>query len=97
MGKSGIKSSDKSFITPTEPSQYFNQIYNHTIEELQNSKARLVDDLSKQIDARYQIQIKNLNEQIATNKTLHEQQFQLANEQIDEFKTRLQKSNQWQL
>jgi exodeoxyribonuclease VII large subunit len=71
--------------------QYFNQIYNHTIKELQNSKAKLVEDLSKQIDAGYQIQIKSLDEQLERNKILNEQQLQSANEQINDYKTRLSK------
>jgi exodeoxyribonuclease VII large subunit len=85
------KVADKSFITPTELGQYFNQIYNHTIKELQNSKAKLVEDLSKQIDAGYQIQIKSLDEQLERNKILNEQQLQSANEQINDYKTRLSK------
>lgn len=36
------KVADKFFITPTALGQYFNQIYNSTIEQLQNSKAKLV-------------------------------------------------------
>jgi exodeoxyribonuclease VII large subunit len=72
---------DKSFITPTELGQYFNQVYNRTIEELQNSKAKLVEDLSKEIDAGYQIQIKSLDERLEGNRLLSEQQLQSANEQ----------------
>jgi len=40
---------DKSFITPTELGQYFNHIYNHTIEELQNSKGKLIEDIYQEI------------------------------------------------
>jgi hypothetical protein len=82
---------DKFFITPTELGQYFNSIYNQTIEQLQNSKARLVDDISKQLDASYQIQIKSMNEQLEGNKLLSEQQLQSANEQMNDYKTRLEK------
>jgi exonuclease VII large subunit len=85
------KVADKSFITPTELGQYFNHLYNQTIEELQNSKAKLVQDLSKQIDAGYQIQIKSLNEQLEGNKALTEQQLRMAEEQIDGYKTQLSK------
>jgi hypothetical protein len=58
---------------------------------LQNSKARLVQDLSKQIDAGYQIQIKSLNEQLEGNKALNEQQLRLAEKQINDYKTQLSK------
>jgi exonuclease VII large subunit len=85
------KVADKSFITPNELGQYFNSIYNQTIEELQNSKAKLVNDISKQIDASYQIQIKSLSEQLEGNKSLSEQQLQSANEQMNDYKTRLEK------
>jgi exodeoxyribonuclease VII large subunit len=85
------KVADKHFITPTESGQYFNHLYNQTIEELQNSKAKLIDDLSKQINAGYQIQIKSLNEQLEGNKALNEQQLRLAEEQINDYKTQLSK------
>lgn len=58
------KVADKSFITPTALGQYFNDIYNRTIEELQNSKARLVEDIATQLQANYAKQISNLEEQI---------------------------------
>jgi exodeoxyribonuclease VII large subunit len=85
------KVADKYFITPTELGQYFNGIYNQTVEELQNSKAKLIDDLSKQIDASYQIQIKSLNEQLEGSKALNEQQLRVAQEQIDDYKIQLSK------
>ena len=85
------KIADKAFITPTDLGQYFNSVYNHTVEELQSSKARLVDDLSKQIDAGYQMQVKSISEQLEANKLLSQQQIQLANDQIDEYKSQLSK------
>src|SRR5205814_7392802 len=56
--------SDKFFITPTAFGQYLNDIYNQTMEELQNSKAKLIDDITIQLKANYQKQIQNLNEKI---------------------------------
>jgi len=51
------KVADKFFITPTELGQYFNEMYNRTIEELQNSKAKLIDDMSKQFENSYQNEV----------------------------------------
>ena len=42
------KVADKPFITPTALGQYFNDMYNNTIEEFQNSKEKLFDDITKQ-------------------------------------------------
>jgi predicted nucleic acid-binding Zn-ribbon protein len=41
-------------------------LYNNTIAELQNSKAKLVDDITKQLEASYRKQIENLNNQVAS-------------------------------
>jgi len=85
------KVADKAFITPTELGQYFNQIYNHTIEELQNSKAKLIDDIAKQFENSYQEKLKSLGDQLEGNKQLNEKQIQLVNDQMNEYKNRLAK------
>ena len=56
------KVADKAFITPTALGQYLNDIYNETVEQLQNSKAKLIDDISSQFKANYDKQIQTLNE-----------------------------------
>ncbi|RYY31183.1 MAG: hypothetical protein EOO04_02250 [Chitinophagaceae bacterium] len=58
------KIADKSFITPTAFGQFLNDLYNSTIEELQNSRAKLVADITQTLQANYGQQIKQLNEQI---------------------------------
>jgi len=85
------KIADKSFITPTELVQYFNGIYNETLEQIQNSKAKLIDDITKQLDVSYQMQVKSISEQLEANKLLSQQQIQLANDQINEYKSQLSK------
>ncbi len=65
------KIADKAFITPTALGQYFNDIYNRTIEELQNSKARLVEDITTQLQANYAKQISNLEAQLTAKEELH--------------------------
>lgn len=62
------KVADKSFITPTELGQYFNEIYNKTVEEWQNSKAKLINDISKQFEKSYEEKLKNLADQLEGNK-----------------------------
>lgn len=64
------KLADKSFITPSEFGQFLNETYNHTVEELENSKARLIESVKEQLSANYQKQIENLNEKLKANEEL---------------------------
>jgi exodeoxyribonuclease VII large subunit len=64
------KVADKSFITPSELGQFLNDVYNHTVEELENSKAKLIDSVKTQLTANYQKQIDNLNEKLKANEEL---------------------------
>jgi exodeoxyribonuclease VII large subunit len=90
------KVADKAFITPTALGQYFNEIYNQTIEELQGSKAKLVEDITKQLKGNYEMQIVNLNDKLQGNKEMSEQQLQIASGQIDELKSQLAKKTSMQ-
>jgi exodeoxyribonuclease VII large subunit len=65
---------DKKFITPTAFGQYLKEIYNTTIEELAQSKAKLVADVTKQLKTVYDKELQNLN-----NKLLQEQQLNKKN------------------
>lgn len=64
---------DKAFITPTALGQYFNDMYNRTVEELQHSKAKLVEDITRQLEANYSKQIQNLEAHLKSAETLHTQ------------------------
>ncbi|MET3501356.1 hypothetical protein ABIC45_002968 [Mucilaginibacter rubeus] len=64
------KVADKSFITPSELGQFLNDVYNHTVEELANSKARLIESVKLQLSANYQKEIDNLNEKLKANEEL---------------------------
>ena len=55
------KITDKHFITPTALGQYFQDMYTHTMKELQHSNARLVADATTQLKGTYEGQIQNLN------------------------------------
>lgn len=64
------KVADKAFITPSELGQFLNDVYNHTVEELENSKAKLIESVKTQLAANYQKQIDNLNEKLKANEEL---------------------------
>jgi exonuclease VII large subunit len=66
------KLADKKFITPTQFGHYLKDIYNNTIAEFEQSKAKLVQDITNQLAANYNKQISNLNEQLKSTKELHE-------------------------
>ncbi len=70
------KLADKKFITPTQFGHYLKDIYNNTIEELEQSKAKLVHDITNQLTANYSKQISNLIEQLKGTKELHEKTVQ---------------------
>lgn len=69
------KLSDKKFITPTQFGHYLKDIYNTTIEELENSKAKLVRDITTQLSTNYNQQINNLKEQLIAAKEQNEKRF----------------------
>jgi exodeoxyribonuclease VII large subunit len=60
------KVADKSFITPSEFGQFLNDTYNHTVAELENSRAKLIESVKAQLTANYQKEIDNLKEKLKT-------------------------------
>ncbi len=87
------KVADKTFITPTALGQYLNDLYNDTVEELQNSRAKLVEDITKTLKANFEKQVQNLSEQLAASekqkqqmlndlKTVNEREKQVLNQNI---------------
>lgn len=66
------KIADKKFITPTAFGQYLKEIYNNTVEDFEASKAKVVQDVTKQLKANYDKQISNLNQQVLAEKDLKE-------------------------
>lgn len=65
------KVADKAFITPTAFGQYLNRVYNDTVEELQHSKARLVESITVQLRAQYEKQVSTLEEKMRGVEQLH--------------------------
>jgi exodeoxyribonuclease VII large subunit len=68
------KVADKALITPTALGQYFYDLYTHTLEDLQGSKAKLIKDLSQQIDLNYLQKMQGLQAQIAQSTKLNQAQ-----------------------
>jgi len=79
---------DKAFITPSEFGQFLNDVYNHTLEDLQHSKAKLVDAVTKQLSANYDQQINNLNQQIKEGERLKQEELTFLKQQIEVNKNR---------
>lgn len=59
------KIADKFFITPTALGGYFHDLYNKTLDDLNNSKTKLIADLSKQIELSYQHKVQDLENRMA--------------------------------
>jgi exodeoxyribonuclease VII large subunit len=82
---------DKAFITPSEFGQFLNDVYNHTVEELENSKAKLIESVKSQLTANYEKQIANLNEQLKANDQLR---LNTAREMEQVYKEKMEVLNQ---
>jgi exodeoxyribonuclease VII large subunit len=67
------KVADKAFITPTSLGEYLRGMYNTTLEQLQNTKAGLVEDITRQLKTIHEQQIQVLNNQIEGLKELNKQ------------------------
>jgi exodeoxyribonuclease VII large subunit len=90
------KVADRAFITPSEFGQFLNDIYNHTIEEAQNSKAKLVESVKTELAANYQKQIDNLNEKLKgveelkqASQNIQNEKLAILNDQIQVYKTQV--------
>jgi exonuclease VII large subunit len=84
------KVADKAFITPTAFGQYLNDIYNDTLEELQNSKAQLVESVTKQLQTNYEKQVQNLEEKLKATEELNSKQVDLYKSQIESLASQYQ-------
>jgi len=73
---------DKAFITPSEFGQFLNDTYNHTLEDIQHSKAKLVEAVTKQLSANYNQQINNLNKQMQEGERLKLEELNFLKQQI---------------
>ena len=61
---------DKKFTAPTAFGQYLKETYNNTVHDYEQSKAKLVDDVTKSLKANYEKQLSNLAQQLTAEKEL---------------------------
>ena len=73
---------DKKFITPTAFGQYLKEIYNTTIEELTQSKAKLVADITTQLKTVYDKELQNLNDKLLQEQQLNKKNIDNLTSQI---------------
>lgn len=64
------KISDKSFITPTAFGQFLKEFYNETLQDFEQSKAKLAFDIKQTLEANYGKQISNLTQQLTASNEL---------------------------
>ncbi|QEC69335.1 hypothetical protein FRZ67_19220 [Panacibacter ginsenosidivorans] len=76
------KIADKHFITPTALGQYFQELYTHTMEELQHSKARLIADVTTQLKGSYEVQLQNLQDKLKNANEFSEMQMKVKQDEI---------------
>jgi exodeoxyribonuclease VII large subunit len=89
---------DKAFITPTALGQWLRSIYNDTMAELENSKARLVETITQQLKTGYEKEVQNLNDRIRTmeelggkGQALRQQELAVLKELMEEYKSQIRR------
>jgi len=73
---------DKKFITPTAFGQYLKEIYNTTIEDLTQSKAKLVADVTIQLKTVYDKELENLNQKLNQEQQLNKKNIENLSAQV---------------
>jgi len=63
------KVADKAFITPSSLGQFLYDTYVNSLEETSNSKARLITDITRQVELNVQHKINDLNTKLADSAT----------------------------
>jgi hypothetical protein len=81
---------DKAFITPTALGQYLRAIYNDTVAEIENSKAKYTELIRSQYEATYGKQVKNMETQVLALKELSEKETGLHRQEIKMIQQHLQ-------
>jgi exonuclease VII large subunit len=73
---------DRAFITPTALGQFLGSLHDETLEAIQNSKAALVETVTKQLGAQYDGQIRNLTEKLTATEAIHAERAALLTRQL---------------
>jgi hypothetical protein len=82
---------DNNLLNLLDDKEEFNVVLTNPHQELQNTKARLVEDITTPLKSNYEVQLTNLNEQLRNYKELNEQKLELANSQLNDLKSQLAK------
>jgi hypothetical protein len=82
---------DNNLLNLLDDKEEFNVVLTNPHQELQNTKARLVEDITTQLKSNYEVQLNNLNEQLLNYKEFNEQKLELANSQLNDLKSQLAK------
>jgi len=83
------KVADKAFITPTSLGQYLYDTYVNSLEETSNSKARLITDITRQVELNFQHKINELSTKLADSATQLQEARANAENQRMQFMTML--------
>lgn len=73
---------DRAFITPTALGDFLATLHDEVMEAVQNSKAALIETVTKQLGAQYEGQLKNLTEKLAATEVLHAERSELLVRQL---------------
>jgi hypothetical protein len=82
---------DNNLLNLLDDKEEFNVVLTNPHQELQNTKARLVEDITTPLKSNYEVQLNNLNEQLLNYKEFNEQKLELANSQLNDLKSQLAK------
>lgn len=87
------KVADKSFITPTALGQYLHDLYNKTIDEFNDSKTKMIGDLTKQIELNYQTRLQDLQTRLVDTARAAFEAGEKSDRQMHVLGSRLAKTN----
>jgi exodeoxyribonuclease VII large subunit len=80
---------DKALITPTALGQWLREIYNDTMAEMENSKAKLVETITVSLKANYEKQVQNLQDRIRSIEELGGKSREVAEREVVGLKEQL--------
>ena len=88
------KVADKAFITPTSLGQYLYDTYVSSLEERSNSKARLITDITRQVELNFQHEVNDLTSKLAESVAQLQEARDKAESQKIQFMTMLTKAKE---
>lgn len=80
---------DKSFITPTSLGQFLYDQYIQTLDDLNHSKAKMISDITKQVELNFQHTVNSLNSKLSDTSRILEETRMQAYTQAQRFEKKL--------